>query len=388
MYTGALRTPAEAIASEVAVEGTLFGVSAEGFALAGDVHLWRGDLDPADYTCPTPDGRPATLECAGERLARVVCADRELLDQAAVSAIADALAGAQVARIAAAIRRVRAHHPSLRTAVVTGVGAFLGKAAAQAVLMPIEPLAAEIGEAAARCAPAVSVALLLERALAHADQADLKVCTTTEVVQAFRPAVTRALVATVVKLGGGVLAHGEHFDRALAAIAAAAREHPLLVVPGGGPFADAVRDVDRRCGLSDVAAHWMAVLAMDQYAHLVAARLAGAVLVEEPAAITAALRAGHVPVLAPSRWLRAADPLPHTWDVTSDSLAAWIAGVVGARRLVLIKPAGASGEMVDAYFSRALPASVKRVIVAADQVDAMRSALSGLSDSMRTNTTF
>jgi probable H4MPT-linked C1 transfer pathway protein len=410
VYTGALRTPAEAIASHVAVAGTLTGVSAEGFALAGDVHVWRGDLDPADYTCPTPDGRPATREFAGERIARVVCADRELLDRNGVSSIAEALAGAQVARIAAAIARVRARHPSLRTSVVTGLGAFLGAAAAAAAGMAVEPLASALGDDAARCAPAVSVALLLERVLTDADRADLKACTTTddaadlkvrtttEVVQppsqgfgeprrsspdqpasgggVFRPAVTRALVDTVVKFGGGVLSHPECFETALRVIAAAARAHPLLVVPGGGPFADAVRDVDRRYALSDVAAHWMAVLAMDQYAHLLVARWAGAVLVEDPAGIAAALGAGRVPVLAPSRWLRAADPLPHTWDVTSDSLAAWIAGIVGARRLVLIKPAGASGEVVDAYFSRALPASVTSVIVAADQVEAMRSALS------------
>ena len=52
------------------------------------------------------------------------------------------------------------------------------------------------------------------------------------------------------------------------------------------------------------------------------------------------------------------------------------AGVVGARRLVLIKPPGASGLVVDAYFSGALPASVTNVIVAADQLDELRSALS------------
>jgi hypothetical protein len=417
VYTGALRTPAEAIASHVAVAGTLAGTSAEGFALAGDVHLWRGDLDPGDYTCRTPDGRPATRAFAGERLARVVCADRELLDQAGVSAIADALAGAQVARIAAAIARVCTRHPSLRTAVVTGLGAFLGAAAAHAAGMPVEPLAAELGDAAARCAPAASVALLLERtldlntlaprsrlqapgrpldkALAEADlHPSSRWRRSVSEKQEHAPSLKPALVETVVKLGGGILAHAGYFDGALAAIAAAARERPLLVVPGGGPFADAVRDVDRRYRLSDVAAHWMAVLAMDQYAHLVASRLAGAILVEEPAGIAAALGAGRVPVLAPSRWLRAADPLPHAWDVTSDSLAAWIAGVVGARRLVLIKPprlrpsdrlesAGsgpaspevAGGELVDAYFARALPASVTSVIVAADQVDAMKSAL-------------
>ena len=74
-----------------------------------------------------------------------------------------------------------------------------------------------------------------------------------------------------------------------------------------------------------------------------------------------------LPVLAPYRWLRDADPLPHSWDVTSDSIAAWVAGAVGARRLVLVKPPGAAGgDLVDAYFSRALPAEVTAEIVASD----------------------
>ena len=185
-----------------------------------------------------------------------------------------------------------------------------------------------------------------------------------------------AIVETVVKLGGGLLAYPEHFDAAVSAIDAAARECRLLVVPGGGPFADAVREVDRRLRLSDDAAHWMAVLAMDQYAHLVAARLAGGMLVADRHEIADAFEAGLVPVLAPYRWLREADPLPHAWDVTSDSIAAWVAGASGARRLVLVKPPGASGsEQVDAYFPRALPAHVTPVIVPADQVVALHSAL-------------
>src|SRR4249919_3583175 len=107
----------------------------------------------------------------------------------------------------------------------------------------------------------------------------------------------------VVKFGGGVLAHREHFDAALASIGAAARHRTLLVVPGGGPFADAVREVDRRFDLGDEAAHWMAVLAMDQYAYVVATRLAGGAIVAERREFGAVLAAGRVPVLAPSRWL-------------------------------------------------------------------------------------
>src|SRR5439155_1430532 len=108
VYTGALRTPVEAIAPTVPVRGRPTGVAAEGFALAGDVHVWRGELAPADYSVPTPDGRPTTREFAGERLARVVCADREMLDEPDIGVIADALWEAQVTRIGAGLERARA----------------------------------------------------------------------------------------------------------------------------------------------------------------------------------------------------------------------------------------------------------------------------------------
>src|SRR5437867_1161027 len=112
VYTGAVRTPVEALCSHVPFAGEMVGMSAEGFALAGDVHVWRGDLAAEDYSCPTPDGRPTTREFAGERLARVVCGDRELIDEAVVSAIAGALAAAQIARVTEGIERVRLRHPT------------------------------------------------------------------------------------------------------------------------------------------------------------------------------------------------------------------------------------------------------------------------------------
>lgn len=159
VYTGALRTPAEAIATAVPVGGRPTGVAAEGFALAGDVHVWRGDLAPVDYSVPTPDGRPPTRQFAGERLARVVCADREMLDDEAVDAIADALWEAQVTRIAADVARVRARHPTLERAVVTGLGEFLAAAAARRAGLQVIHLSDTLGPAA-RHAPAAAVALL------------------------------------------------------------------------------------------------------------------------------------------------------------------------------------------------------------------------------------
>jgi len=159
VYTGALRTPVEAIAPTVPVRGRPTGVSAEGFALAGDVHLWRGELAPADYSVPTPDGRPTTREFAGERLARVVCADRQMLDETDIGRIAEALWDAQVARIAERLEAVRARHSALTRAVVTGLGEFLAAAAARRVGLDVTHLSDTLGPAA-RHAPAAAVALL------------------------------------------------------------------------------------------------------------------------------------------------------------------------------------------------------------------------------------
>ena len=102
----------------------------------------------------------------------------------------------------------------------------------------------------------------------------------------------------VIKVGGGVLARADTFDAVMAEISLASREAALLV-PGGGPFADTVRDVDRQVGLSDDAAHWMAILAMDQYTHLIASRLPNGEIVHGPDEIESALERRRTPVLAP-----------------------------------------------------------------------------------------
>jgi aspartokinase-like uncharacterized kinase len=137
----------------------------------------------------------------------------------------------------------------------------------------------------------------------------------------------------VVKVGGSLDARPAHLRRLMETLAATARRHWIVVVPGGGRFADAVRRADRRFRLGDSSAHWMAILAMDQYGHLLADLAPAARLVRS----RRELAPGRLNVLAPSAWLRRADPLPHSWDVTSDSIAAWFARTLRVRRLVLVK---------------------------------------------------
>jgi aspartokinase-like uncharacterized kinase len=175
------------------------------------------------------------------------------------------------------------------------------------------------------------------------------------------------MTPAVIKIGGGLLGVPGALEAVCATIGAMGRREPIVVVPGGGPFAGVVRDVDQAAGLSADAAHWMAILAMDQYAHMLAERIDGAALVEEPGTIAGELAAGRVVVLAPSRWLRAADPLPHSWDATSDSVAAFVAGVLDASRLVLVKPAEVGEEGVDRCFLTVVPAGLEVSVLAWDR---------------------
>ncbi|MBA3445721.1 MAG: hypothetical protein H0T58_12835 [Gemmatimonadales bacterium] len=182
---------------------------------------------------------------------------------------------------------------------------------------------------------------------------------------------------SVIKIGGAVACVPGALERVCREVGAAALKHAVLVMPGGGPFADTVRRFDRSAGLSPDAAHWMAILAMDQYAHVLADRIPGAALAEEPAAVLDKVKPGSVTVLAPSRWMRSADALPHGWQVTSDSIAAFVAGALDATRLILIKPGSDLREAVDPYFATALPYGMPCFLVGCDRLEELSGRLSG-----------
>jgi 5-(aminomethyl)-3-furanmethanol phosphate kinase len=190
-----------------------------------------------------------------------------------------------------------------------------------------------------------------------------------------RRAVSPPPAVSVIKIGGGLAGIPNALERVCRAVEELARVGCIVVVPGGGRLADAVREFDRERGLSPTAAHWMALLAMDQYAFAIADRMADAVLLEDAGSVPGVVAQGKVAVLAPSRWMRAADVLPHSWDVTSDSIAAFIAGALGASRLVLIKPVASAG--VDPCFARTVPIGLPVTIISWDRVETLGEELSG-----------
>lgn len=112
---------------------------------------------------------------------------------------------------------------------------------------------------------------------------------------------------------------------------------PLVIVPGGGPFADQVRIAQRKLAISDDAAHQMAILAMDQFGIAIAERHSRFQLARSLGEINSAIAAGRVPVWLPSAMTLGAPDIPCSWDVTSDSLSAWLAKTIGAPSLLLVK---------------------------------------------------
>ena len=143
----------------------------------------------------------------------------------------------------------------------------------------------------------------------------------------------------VLKLGGSLMPAAKELMRALVALAG--EGYSFLVVPGGGPMADLVREIFSRGDLSEEAAHWMAILAMEQYAYLLADGT-GAHLTSE---IHRPQVDPKVEILLPYRALQKDDlGLMHNWDYTSDSVAMLVASKLSAP---LIKATDVDGLILD-----------------------------------------
>lgn len=146
----------------------------------------------------------------------------------------------------------------------------------------------------------------------------------------------------VVKLGGSLAA--DPLLRDWLDVLAQEGRGRVIVVPGGGPFADRVRDAQSHWRFDEGAAHRMAILAMEQYALMLAAIEPRLLPASRPEALYAVLKREQVAVWLPAAMLARAEEIPPGWDVSSDSLAAWFAGRMSARQLVLVKSCELPGQ--------------------------------------------
>lgn len=143
------------------------------------------------------------------------------------------------------------------------------------------------------------------------------------------------MAVTVVKVGGSLSQNPQALRALCVKLSELAKKHALVVVPGGAEFADCVRDLDKRFSLSSATAHRMAILGMDQYGLLLSDLMPNCRVVDrlEKAKSDSA---GRLVVFLPSRFMFEDNALENSWDVTSDSIAAYVASLLDAERVLLI----------------------------------------------------
>jgi probable H4MPT-linked C1 transfer pathway protein len=167
VYTGSLRTNIAAIVHSIPIKNGVAGVSSELFALSADVHIVLGNITEKDYTCETADGRGKTLAEASARLARVVCADTEMLSHQEIVDMANYIYKIQIKQVADGLAKVYSSLPKSLTSeaipvVVTGLGkSFLAHKAAESINADaIIDLSSLLPNEAVLATPAYGVALM------------------------------------------------------------------------------------------------------------------------------------------------------------------------------------------------------------------------------------
>jgi len=151
----------------------------------------------------------------------------------------------------------------------------------------------------------------------------------------------------IVKIGGSLFDLpylGAHLVRYLAKL----NTSDVLVVPGGGSTTDLVRSWDRTFQLGEERSHWLALRGLALSAHFLASLLPRADVIAQLEDRLALAAAGVTPIVDMYAWARAdeasPDHLPHSWDVTSDSLAVRLALVSEAAELIVLKSVDFSGQ--------------------------------------------
>ena len=178
----------------------------------------------------------------------------------------------------------------------------------------------------------------------------------------------------IIKLGGSLIEKGRDVIRFLRDYAEEKEKDKgkdsaltIIIIPGGGPFAEAVRNLTEAMSISEETEHWMAVLSMHQYGLFLANGEIEIPLVESVDEIDGA---GPICIFLPYNILKAGDCLPHTWDVTSDTIAAFVANQIGEKTFIKLTDVdgiiGEKGHLIERITAKELVEREERGCVDAE----------------------
>lgn len=121
VYTGMLRTNLASIVHEVPINNINTKVSSELFTITADIHRILGNIKEEDYTCKTPDGNKKDVTSCKRRLARLVCADLDSLDNNEIVNLAKYIEKEQINQIYDGLKKV-VNRTNINTVLITSIG--------------------------------------------------------------------------------------------------------------------------------------------------------------------------------------------------------------------------------------------------------------------------
>ena len=142
---------------------------------------------------------------------------------------------------------------------------------------------------------------------------------------------------TVIKIGGSLLNDSAILKKLSSSLNEFAKLRSVILVPGGGAFADQVRKYHKLYDFSDSVAHKMALITEDIVGILIGEYLKDGILLDNIDEISHILKQSKIPIFLPSKYILELDELPHSWDVTSDSIAVYLAHKLHSHTVILVK---------------------------------------------------
>ena len=137
------------------------------------------------------------------------------------------------------------------------------------------------------------------------------------------------IIKQVVKIGGSL------FPDYAINLAEKLKNTNSLIILGGGEFANLIRKYDSNQNFSKKISHWTAIDCMDIIAKLVCDKVKSAKLVYDLNEVNKVVDEGFTPIFAVSKFLKMENPFECSWDVTSDSIAAYMAHRLNANLLIV-----------------------------------------------------
>ena len=142
----------------------------------------------------------------------------------------------------------------------------------------------------------------------------------------------------IFKIGGTILENPIYLKNTFTQLHQLVLENffkAIIIIPGGGSYANFVREIDKELNIGDTIAHWMAIYTMNYNGYIIRQNYPSIILIEKIDDLKTADQA--ISLFLPFKYLKKNDPLPHSWDVTSDSITLYIAHKLDLRECFLIK---------------------------------------------------